>query len=339
MTIAVIIIVSIAAALLLALEILRTTKHGKLDHITAAILTYSNLTDIDNDSAPLDELRAKLVKDIQSVSGKIPKVPVVENLEIPAEHGDIPVRIYRPENPVMLPVILYFHGGGFVKGCNDSVVNICSYLQMHTSAVVVSVDYRLAPEHPFPAAVEDCLAVMDWILRNSGSIGIDPARIITAGDSAGGTLSAVLSQIYREKIFYQILLYPGTDMKSLNSQSYNDFADGFMLTKATIEWFRRRYLPDKSTWADPKASPLFEENLKGVPPALVITAEFDVLRDEGKEYADKLSAAGTDVEYINVEGVIHGFLSMTGVLPKARGTLSLIGKRINKMSESTVNGV
>ncbi|MDA3940993.1 MAG: alpha/beta hydrolase [Spirochaetia bacterium] len=328
----VIIFVFTVFALLIVLEVFRRTKFGKLDHKIAGLLAYSNLVSVDHGTTPIEEFRRGMIKNVHKVGWKYPEVPVVEDLDIPSKEFNIPIRIYRSENAKELPVVLYFHGGGFVRGSNDTVVNICSYLQNKSGAVIISVDYRLAPEFPFPGAIDDAKTVLDWIYKNGPTLGIDPHKIIVAGDSSGGTISAVLSQIARDKIMYQILLYPVTNLKSFTSESYYNFAKGFILTKTGMEWFRSMYLPDKENWTDPKVSPLFETNLIGVPPALIITAAFDVLRDEGKEYADKLSAAGIDTEYINVDGVVHGFISLTGVIRKSREILSFIGKRISEFS-------
>ena len=259
MLIIVIIPVIIVVVLLIVLEFIRTTKFGKLDYIIAGILAYSNYIEKDIDEIPLNEHRELMVKDVKMISGKIPFVPVVEDLHVSSCTENIPIRIYRPANPENQPVVLYFHGGGFVKGCNDTAVNICSYLQNITGVVIISVDYRLAPEFPYPAAIDDGLTVLNWVYENYLKIGIDPLNIIVAGDSAGGTISAVLSQIAGEKISYQILLYPVTDMKSFNSESYKNFGEGFLLTRSSMEWFRNHYLPDRERWMDPKASPIFEK--------------------------------------------------------------------------------
>jgi len=199
---------------------------------------------------------------------------------------------------------------------------------------VVSVDYRLAPENPFPAAVDDAYAALQWVSENAESLGGDPSRIAVAGDSAGGNLSAVVSLRARDrngpKVSCQALIYPATDPSSLDTQSQNDFATGFLLTKEGLEWFRSQYLPRPEDRVDPYASPLLAPDHSNLPPAVVITAQFDPLRDEGEAYAEKLRQAGVPVEVVRYESMIHGFVSFLGIVDQAAEALDLIGTRVKQ---------
>jgi acetyl esterase len=226
----------------------------------------------------------------------------------------IRARVYRDEAATgTLPVILYFHGGGFVLGSIRSHDGECRVMALRTGAIVVSVDYRLAPEHPFPAAADDALAAYHWLLEKAPSLGGDPARIAVAGDSAGGNIAAVLARELRDhprRPVFQCLIYPATDFtRSLPSHQY--FAEGFFLARKTIDWFLSQYVPPGADLRHPRLSPLFADGLSGLPPALVVTAGFDPLRDEGRAYAEALQAAGVRTEYRCYEGLVHAFFSMS----------------------------
>ena len=233
---------------------------------------------------------------------------------LPARGGAIPIRRYWAEKSTPSPALLYFHGGGWVMGDLDTHDNVCRALARKTGAVVVSVDYRLAPEHPFPAAFDDAYAALAWVARNAGSINADPDRIFVAGDSAGANLAAAICLAARDRkgpaICGQALAYPATDLSSFDRPSCRHFAEGYYLTLPYMEKFRRRYLPRIEDRANPYASPLLAPDLKGLPPALVITAGFDVLRDEGEAFAHGLRNAGVSVTATRYDDMIHGFLSM-----------------------------
>ncbi|MBF6557126.1 MAG: alpha/beta hydrolase [Acidimicrobiales bacterium] len=250
-----------------------------------------------------------------------PEDPVpTEDRSVPGPSVDIPVRIYRPEADRPLPVVVYFHGGGWVIGDIASHDTTCQRLASGVPAIVVSVDYRLAPEHRFPAAVEDCDAATSWVSAHASEFGGDPARLAVAGDSAGGNLAAVVALHARDAggppIAFQLLIYPGTDMtRSLPSHAEN--GTGYLLDSDTIGWFMDNYLAG----ADPRhpdASPLFAEDLSGLPPALVVTAEFDPLRDEGEAYAERLRRAGVMVTTSRYDGMIHGFYGLDSVFDAAK---------------------
>ncbi|MBI9083603.1 MAG: alpha/beta hydrolase [Desulfobacterales bacterium] len=314
------------------------TGHGRLNYKVAVILKFLSLSEDDgseNGSRPsVAESRKRLLEKVEKFSSVPVTVKRVINQKIPGPAVDIPVRIYIPVESKSLPVVLFYHGGGWVQGNLDSHDNLCRYLSVASNAIVVAVDYRLAPEHPFPAGLDDAYAALVWVSENAGSFGGDPARIAVMGDSAGANLSAVLSLMARDrkgpKIARQVLVYPSTDLSRLDNDSYSYFGKGFMLTKANIEWFRALYLPNKDNWTDPYASPLLADDHGHLPPATIITAEMDPLRDEGKQYADKLKKAGVSTNYHCYKGMIHGFVSADKVLNQAHEALDEIALDLKK---------
>jgi acetyl esterase len=245
----------------------------------------------------------------------------VEDRTIPGPAGEIPIRIYRPSAEQSLPALVYFHGGGWVIGSIQTHDAVCRSLTNGAQCVVISVDYRLAPEHKFPAAADDAYAATRWVADNAASHGVDPARIAVGGDSAGGNLAAVVALMAKERggpaIVYQVLVYPVTD-HNLDTASYQANAEGYLLTKRSMIWFWNHYLNSDADGLDPRASPLRAADLSGLPPALVITAEYDPLRDEGAAYAERLKQAGVPVVYSNYDGMIHGFFGMSAMLDKAK---------------------
>ncbi len=246
----------------------------------------------------------------------------VEDSSLPGPAGAIPVRLYRARGTSrdqVLPVMVYFHGGGFVIGNLDSHDRVCRTLANRAGCTIVAVDYRLAPEHPFPAAVADAWAAVEGVRARAGGLGIDGRRVAVGGDSAGGNLAAVAALLARDAnipVAAQLLVYPVTDLAG-GTGSYREFADGYMLTRDTMEWFSRLYLARPEDAADWRASPLRAANVSGLAPALVLTAGYDPLRDEGKAYAERLAGAGTPVRYRCFDGLIHGFLGMTKAVAAA----------------------
>jgi acetyl esterase len=245
---------------------------------------------------------------------------------IPGPAGDIPVRVYVPTaDPGPRPVLVYFHGGGWVIGDLETHDGTVRALAAASGVTVVSVDYRLAPEHPFPAAVDDCLAAVRWVADpgNATALDIDPRRMAVGGDSAGGNLAAVVAQQLRDgpAVQFQLLVYPVTDVR-LSHPSIDQNADGYLLTKADMVWFREHYVGDHG-WTDPLVSPLLatDEAVRGVAPALVITAEYDPLRDEGEAYAERLRTAGVAAAATRYEGMIHGFFSMGDMIPEGKAAV------------------
>jgi len=227
------------------------------------------------------------------------------------------VRAYRPVPGEVLPALVYFHGGGWTIGDLDTHDVLCRQLANGARCAVFSVDYRLAPESPFPAAVEDCLAATRFVLEKSGSLKIDVSRIAVGGDSAGGNLAAVVALHRQMPLAFQLLIYPATDQRC-DTDSHRRNGEGYLLTREGIEFFRGCYLPEKKHWADWRASPLLAASHAGLPPAFVITAGYDPLRDEGREYAERLAQAGVEVAYREYSDMVHGFLLFGGVLDTAR---------------------
>jgi acetyl esterase len=242
----------------------------------------------------------------------------VAGRSIPGPAGTIPVRLYRAfGGPATPPAIVYYHGGGWVVGDLDTHDACCRVIADVSGCMVVAVDYRLAPEHPFPAAVEDAIAAYRWTQENTAELGIATGRVGVMGDSAGGNLAAVVAQEVRgldvPPPVAQGLVYPATDARMVE-RSHELFAEGFFLTRDDMEWYRGHYLPDPSDWSDPVASPLLREDLSELPSAMVVTAGFDPLRDEGNLYAARLRDAGIDVRWRCYDDMVHGFFGM-GILP------------------------
>jgi acetyl esterase len=248
----------------------------------------------------------------------------VEDRLIPVDHGtvgrEIAIRVYRPATGGgPWPVVVFFHGGGFVVCTLETHDPYCRALATEAGVMVVSVDYRLAPEHKFPASVEDCLAATEWALAHAGELGADGSRVFVAGDSAGGTMAAVVALLLRDKgvtgLAGQILLYPVTAYYDPPTASYLEMAEGYGLTRKGMMWFWDQYLKDKSEAADFRAAPLRAASLRGLPRAFVVTAEYDVLRDEGQAYAKRLEEAGVDVTHLFVPGMNHGFACSMNEFP------------------------
>ena len=249
-------------------------------------------------------------------------VASVEDLEVPGPDGPLPVRVYRPDGAaVPAPVVVFFHGGGWVLGSIATHDATCRGLANRTGAVYVSVDYRLAPEHPYPAAPEDCYAAPCWVADHAADLGVDPGRLAVAGDSAGGNLAAVVCQMARDRsgpaIAFQLLIYPVTDLDFDRWPSMEENADGPLLTREGMDWFARHYVGTLPFTGDPYAAPIRAADLSGLPPAHVATAGHDPLRDEGAGYAEALAAAGVTVGYDNFATMIHGFVGFADVVPAA----------------------
>jgi acetyl esterase len=256
-----------------------------------------------------------------------PEVARVTDLRASGPVGDIPVRAYRPigaTDAEPLPALVYFHGGGWTIGDLDTHDVPCRELANLARCAVVSVDYRLAPEHKFPAAFDDAVAATHWVHAHAASLGIDASRLAVGGDSAGGNLAAAVAIAFRDtwgpRLAMQTLIYPATD-QAANTPSHAAFAEGYLLTRDAIEWFKGNYLRGPEDEADWRASPLRAGDFAGLPPAYVITAGFDPLRDEGRAYAERLRAAGVKVTCECFAGMIHGFITMGGAIAAAHHAL------------------
>jgi acetyl esterase len=252
-----------------------------------------------------------------------PEVGESRLLVAPAAGGALAVRAYRPAGvprEETLPALVFFHGGGWVIGDLDTHDVLCRQLANGARCAVLSVEYRLAPEHPFPAAVEDSLAATRHIIAEARALRVDPARIAVGGDSAGGNLAAVVALALRDAggpaLCFQLLIYPATDQRA-GSASHARNGEGYLLTRRSIEFFRGHYLPRRQDWLDWRASPLLARSLAGLPPAFVLTAGFDPLLDEGKAYADRLAREGVAVAYREYPDMVHGFILFGGVLDAA----------------------
>jgi acetyl esterase len=245
--------------------------------------------------------------------GRPPRVSKAWDVKIEGLGGPVPVRILRPAFPDSdpLPVVVYYHGGGWVVGGPASHEGLCRALANASGALVAAVGYRLAPEHPFPAAVDDAFAAYSWFRSSANEVGGDPSRVAVCGDSAGGNLATVAALMARDRGVagptLQVLAYPALDC-DFETESYRRFAEGFFLTRGEMAWFWDQYVPDFADRLRPYASPMRAEDLSGLAPALVLTAGYDVLRDEGERYAGRLRAAGVATTLSRYPGMIHGFL-------------------------------
>jgi acetyl esterase len=256
---------------------------------------------------------------------RIPEIASVVNRDMQGPGGSLPLRIYTPLGQGPFPLMVFFHGSGFVVCSLDTHDGMCRNLCAGAGCVVVSVDYRLAPEAKFPAASHDCLAATRWAYENASALDADPGCLFVAGDSAGGNLAAVTALRLRDeggpKPRGQLLIYPVTDYFEPGTPSMIENAEGYGLTRDGMIWFWNHYLADASVGVHPHASPLRENDLGGLPPALVYTAQYDPLRDEGEAYADRLAAADVPVEVKRWEGMNHGFFNLPGLVNKATAAM------------------
>jgi acetyl esterase len=294
-----------------------------LDPKIKEIIDQLNATPI----PPLDMIPPELFRQF-SKQGANPNVTVeavkeIKNQTIPLEGRDIPVRMYTPlEGEAPYPALVFYHGGGWIIGDLDSYDSICRHIANLAKCKVISVDYRLAPEHKFPAAVHDAYDSFEWIVQHAGELELDADRLAIGGDSAGGNLAAVTAIREKENgqnhISFQWLLYPSTGYKNEDVPSLKENAEGYFLTRELMDWFRMHYFEKEEDILHPYASPIFFNDFKGLPPALIVTSQFDPLRDIGKNYADALKEAGVSVLYKNYEGLIHGFMNFHTDVPAAQ---------------------
>jgi acetyl esterase len=269
---------------------------------------------------PLPELRQQLRTMVTLMDEPAPALPRIEDLRIPGPAGEIPIRVYASRvGGSPLPAVAYFHGGGWVQGDLETHHGLCARLAQHAGVLVAAVDYRLAPEHKFPAAVDDCLAAYRWLRERGREITADATRVAVAGDSAGGNLSAVISQLAAAGGMpvptCQVLIYPAVDF-SFETDSHRELVDGHVIPRERVLWYMEQYLRSDADKADLRASPLRAPHLAGQPPALIVTAGFDPLRDEGRAYGDRLREAGVEVVYREYPGQIHAFVSLTKAIPQ-----------------------
>ena len=265
-----------------------------------------------------------------------PEIGLVRDLEADGPHGAIPLRLYRPRTSAVsenVPVLVYFHGGGFVIGDLDTHDTLCRELSNLSGCAVVAVHYRLAPEHRFPAAVTDCMAAARWVRDRAAELHLDASRLAVGGDSAGGNLAAVVSIDARDRgdlpIAFQLLIYPATDVRA-TAPSHTENGQGYLLTRDTINYFTGHYIDDPALYSDWRASPLLQTDLSNLPPALVLTAGFDPLRDEGAEYARRLTSAGNHAVYVHFPRQIHGFVTMGRIIDEANTAVALCAAELRR---------
>lgn len=276
---------------------------------------------------PLDMIPPELFRQF-SKQGANPNAPVeevkeVQDQSLSLEGRDIPVRVYTPiEGDAPYPALVFYHGGGWVIGDLDSYDSICRHIANLAKCKVISVDYRLAPEHKFPAAVNDAYDTFEWVVQHANELDLDATRLAVGGDSAGGNLAAVTAireiENGQHHISFQWLLYPTTGYKNGEAPSLTENAEGYFLTRELVEWFIKHYFEKEEDLLLPYASPIYFNDFKGLPPALIVTAQYDPLRDIGKAYAEALEEAGVSVCYKNYENLIHGFMNFHLDVPTAQ---------------------
>lgn len=297
-------------------------------------------------TTPLEQMTVEEAREatalLAAVAGEPRELVDTEDAAVPGPTGDVPVRIYRPAGEGLRPTIAWFHGGGWVCGSVDQSDGTCRRLAASAGAVVVSVDYRRAPEAPFPGPLEDSLAATRWCAGHAADLGGDPWRLVVGGDSAGGNLAAAVALAARDAgaptIAFQVLVYPVTDA-ACSQPSHEENGSGYLLTNAGMRWFWDHYLGDRpGACDDPLASPLCARDLSGLPPAHVITAEFDPLRDEGEAYARRLEEAGVEVTCSRYDGMLHGFFGMGLLFDEADRALDEVAAAVRAVGAPAVPG-
>jgi acetyl esterase len=269
---------------------------------------------------PVEEARL-MSAGLSAFGGPVEPIADVENRTVPGPAGPIPVRVYRPVLNETLPALIYFHGGGFVICSLDTHDGECRSLANASGCAVISVDYRLAPENKYPAAVDDAYAATRYVAEHAAEFGIDPQRIAVGGDSAGGNLSTVVARLARDRggppLKFQLLIYPLVDFDD-NSPSMQQYSKDYFVTRESMDWFTECYLPNRAAGREPSASPWNADDVRGLPPAMIMTAECDPLRDQGEAYARTLQSAGVPVELKRYDGMIHAFFSFPGAIDAAK---------------------
>ena len=289
-----------------------------------------------DDSPPMHQVDIHVLRD--AMESRFPdrereSVASVEDQTVVGPHGHVPVRVYRPELKDTPPVLVYFHGGGWVLGSLETHDAICRALANAARCVVVAVDYRLAPEHPFPQGLQDCQAVVRWVQQSSDELGVDGERVAVGGDSAGGNLAAAVANGCRDEsakpLCHQLLIYPVIDAEQA-TESYRENAEGYLLTALGMKMFWELYLGEAAASESALASPARVADLSDLPPATVITAQYDPLRDEGEIYAERLKAAGNQVALRRWDGVFHGFVGFADRIAKGSEAILFSAKRLRE---------
>lgn len=288
----------------------------------------------------VEEARKQQLDSLTDGDDTVESVADVRDLTVDVDGNEVPARIYKPDRTEPMPVVVFFHGGGWVLGNLESHDALCRALTNYSDTMVLSVDYRLAPENPFPAGLIDCYGVVEWVAENGGSVGMDPDQIAVAGVSAGANLAAAVTLIARDEdgpeIAQQTLMCPATRCGFDTIETVEN-KEGYVLTEADIRWCWEKYLTSHLQGRNPYASPLYACDFSGLPPATVITAGLDLLQDEGRQYADRLEEAGVPVHYRDYDGMVHGFMSrLTGPtkLSQARKSLEDAGNELKRVFDS-----
>ncbi|HYS45106.1 MAG TPA: alpha/beta hydrolase [Rhizomicrobium sp.] len=300
-----------------------------------AALAIQRAGDLPTNLSPA-EMRIAYERQRLTLLPEKPPVPITYQLAIPSDYGPIPARFYRAtKDKKPCPLLVYFHGGGFMLGSLALYDTACRRLAVAGNCAVLSVDYRLAPETQFPGAVLDAYAATRWASDNADLLNIEETKIAVGGDSAGGNLAAVVAQMAQDSkefsLALQVLIYPMTD-QSREYPSYQRNSSGYMLTTAALHWFMDNYIPDSEDRKDPLASPMLRQNLKGLPAALVISAEFDPLVDENEAYAERLKDAGVACDYVCFSGMIHPFFTLGGVVEDSARAEALVAAALRKLA-------
>ncbi|MDJ0847112.1 MAG: alpha/beta hydrolase [Myxococcota bacterium] len=336
-----------AAALLVGLAIhWSRTPHGRLEPLFALAFGLTRLVGgrraegaIDagsmNDPESTRAVRRDFLRTTAPLSRPVAFGGEIRDRELDGPGGPLPVRIYRPPGAGPFPLMVYLHGGGFVVGSPDYTDAVTRSVALQAPAVVVSVDYRMAPEHPFPAAVDDSCFAVEWCFANADALGARPGRVAVGGDSAGGNLAAVAAQRDvrdgRGHVGLQVLVYPTVDLERRDRESQIAFASGYGLSMKDVNACFARYIPEGADPADPALSPVYAASLAGLPRALVFTAGFDVLRDEGIEYARGLEKAGVPIRHVHHPALPHGYLTMTRFCARAREDIEIIAAEVRAL--------
>jgi acetyl esterase len=290
---------------------------------------------------PVEEARL-LSAGLSNFGGPEEPVAEVQNRTVPGPAGSIAVRVYRPIAKETLPALIYFHGGGFVICSLDTHDRECRSLANASGCTVISVNYPLAPENKYPAAVEDAYAATQYVAEHAAEFGIDPQRIAVGGDSAGGNLATVVATLARDRggplLKFQLLIYPLVDFAD-NSPSMQQYAKDYFLTRESMDWFTDCYLSNRAAGLEPSASPMNAKDVRGLPPAMILTAEYDPLCDQGEAYARKLQSAGVPVELKRYDGMIHAFFSFSGVIDTAKVALADAASALRRALGSSVASV
>lgn len=311
----------------------------ELDPRAKALLTAFAVAGIPSiKNIPVEHAREMVENGMARMKSPVARVGAVHNITLDGPAGKLPARIYVPEGRGPFPVVIFFHGGGWVFFDLDAYDSICTHLCKSAQSLIISLGYRRSPEYKFPAAIDDCLVASRWIADHCNKWNGDPEHIFLAGDSAGGNLAAVTAIRIRDEggpsIRGQVLIYPVTDHYDREKASAREFADGFNLSQEDLHWFWDQYLEDPADGLNPLASPLLARDLSGLPPALVLVAGYDPLHDDGIEYARRLTAEGVEVKLLNYGDMIHGFISYLGIFRQGKEAIDEIASWIHQSPDA-----